>query len=161
MTTTHGDVMAAIEAAIRAHVPDFAGPSQTYTSDAEILVIRSRPRPLAVPSAGMVVVDQEDEDDDGKEPDEVLIGLGSPQYEWDYRVPIEVVTQQGWRHRSHYDLVKAVLAALRHDPSFGGLVDHSEPARPSYQSAAVKGAQAVESTLIPLRLCYDTNTLAD
>lgn len=141
--------MAAIESALRAIVPP---PT----------VLRSAPRSFAVPRLGLVIFDMQSEDDEGVAPDETLLGLGQgPVYQWEYAVPIEVMTQEGPGHRPHDDLVDAVLGAVRADPSFGGLLTWSEPYRPSYQSDSGEGIATIESSEIRLFVVYDTANLAD
>ncbi|MFA6020872.1 MAG: hypothetical protein WC722_11480 [Rhodospirillales bacterium] len=135
-----------IEQALTALIGAIPGPTVKF--DAEL--------PSECPVSGFVRIGPLDFGD----PVDVILGQPN-QNEYEAMVEIDLLAQKGAktaRAATLDDLVLALGAKLKTDPTLGGLVDLMQPSAPqSHSDEAVVGSDAVSGQVVTLTLSFVTS----
>jgi hypothetical protein len=112
-----------------------------------VVVERNSVLPEKVPAAGLIIL----RDGDPGEPEQALGGFGSTYYQ--HAVEIEVYVEEGdaaTRDTAFDALLQQIGAALKADPTLGGLAFGLTYGRPQAAIEAVAGAPAIKSATLSL-----------
>jgi hypothetical protein len=110
--------------------------------------------PEKIPDGGLIIL----RDGDPGEPEEALGGFGSVYYQ--HAVEIELYVEEGEaaeREAAFDALLQEIGAALKADPTLGGLAFGLTYGRPEPTIEAVAGAPAIKGATLTVSVDYETD----
>jgi hypothetical protein len=120
----------------------------------DVALERNSVLPEKVPAGGLIIL----RDGDPGEPEEALGGFGSVYYQ--HAVEIELYVEEGEaaeREAAFDALLQEIGAALKADPTLGGLAFGLTYGRPEPTIEAVAGAPAIKGATLTVSVDYETD----
>jgi hypothetical protein len=118
------------------------------------VVERNSALPEKIPEGGLIIL----RDGDPGEPEQALGGFGGTYYQ--HAVEIEVYVEEGdaaTRDAAFDALLQQIGAALKADPTLGGLAFGVTYGRPEPAIEAIAGAPAIKSATLSVTVDYESD----